>query len=425
MYEYVIKVDKFWNYRPLLWGVFLFFFFFFVWAGTTEIDQHVRGYGRVVPAGRIRTVQHLEGGIIKDILVREGDKVEADQVLFRLASTRAKAEMSEIDIALKSMYIRLARLDAEINDHETINFDRELIEKFPEMVDSETKLFLTRKAEIKERLDGLQKRMKQKVLKLDELEETAKNLIKERKAASEQLSIKHGLRQSGAISRSQYLEAESRVLDFDTRVAKVEKEIPIIKTELAEIVNLLEETRQNWKSRVNEERGEVKVEIEKYNERLRSYTDAFDRTEIVAPIMGIINRVSVNTIGGVVQAGQALAEIIPIEETLVVEGRISTNDRGKVWPGLDAVAKITAYDFTVYGGISGKLTYISPDSFIDNHNQEYYKIRVMLDRAKVGLEKPVYPGMTVDINIMAGKITILHSLLRPLWDVQENALKEL
>jgi membrane fusion protein, adhesin transport system len=417
--------EKSWQYRPLFWALVVFLVFFTFWASTTEIDQHVRGTGKIIPAGKTRVIQHLEGGIITDILVSEGEKIESGQVLFHIANKGAEAELSELGIAVTSLELRKIRLQAERNENtQTVEFPEKLEKLHPVIAESERKIFEARQAEINEKIDGLEKRMRQKVLKLDELNTNIKNLRQELSVAREQLDIKTQLRKTGAISRSQYLETESEVKNFNTRIAKVEKEIPITKSELGEIINLLEETKQNWQSKIAEDINSINIDLRKIEERIAALSDEVNRTAVVSPVNGVVNKLNFNTIGGVVQPGAPIAEIIPLEETLILEGRISTNDRGKIWPGLPVVAKITAYDYTIYGGIDGVLTYISADSFIDKQNQEYYQVRVTLQTEKMSEDKPVFPGMTAEMSILAGKVSVMHALLKPIFNIRENALRE-
>ena len=417
--------EKSWQYRPLFWALVVFLVFFTFWASTTEIDQHVRGTGKIIPAGKTRVIQHLEGGIITDILVSEGEKIENGQVLFHIANKGAEAELSELGIAVTSLELRKIRLQAERNENtQTVEFPEKLEKLHPVIAESERKIFEARQAEINEKIDGLEKRMRQKVLKLDELNTNIKNLRQELSVAREQLDIKTQLRKTGAISRSQYLETESEVKNFNTRIAKVEKEIPITKSELGEIINLLEETKQNWQSKIAEDINSINIDLRKIEERIAALSDEVNRTAVVSPVNGVVNKLNFNTIGGVVQPGAPIAEIIPLEETLILEGRISTNDRGKIWPGLPVVAKITAYDYTIYGGIDGVLTYISADSFIDKQNQEYYQVRVTLQTEEMSEDKPVFPGMTAEMSILAGKVSVMHALLKPIFNIRENALRE-
>ena len=416
---------RFETYRILLFVIVACLCTFFLWASTTQIDQQVRGTGRIITSGKIRTIQHLENGIVKEILVQEGKSVKAGDTLFQLTNTRAESEMKEIAVASSALLVKQKRLQAERDGKTKFRLNNEGNKNSDNIIRAETNIFDARKSELEEKLDGFKKRMKQKVLKLDELESTITNLKKERGVSKEQLSIKKKLYSSGAVSRSQYLEADSTVKNFDTRISKTRKEIPITKSEISEIANLLEETKQNWRSKVVEELNTVNVDINKLRERIVTFSDAVSRTAIQAPINGIINKLHVNTIGGVIQSGQTLVEIIPVEEKLVVEGQIATENRGKIWLGLPVAANITAYDYSIYGSLKGELTYISADSFSDNQGNNYYQIRVTLDNAALSEDMPVVPGMTVDLNILASKISVMRALFKPLDQIRENALREL
>lgn len=412
------------RYRWYLWLGILCVATFFLWASLTKINLHVRGPGKVIPSGKVRLIQHLEGGIINEIFVKEGQVVEAGDSLFHLANTRAESDMKEIQVALTALHIKRIRLQAERDDSAQLVYNDEVMAKHPSYVLSETQIFQSRKAELSEKVKGLEKRMSQKVLKLDELETNVANLEDEMKNAQEQLEIRKKLLRTGAISRSQYLETDSEVRNFKTRISKIRKEIPITKSELSEIVNVLGETKQKWRSQIVEEIGQINVDIQKLEERIKTFNDAVQRKDVESPINGIVKKVHINTIGGVIRPGQIIAEIIPVQETLIVEANVSTEDRGKIWVGLPVIAKITAYDYSMYGGIKGELTYISADSFIDNQNKQYYQIRVELKKSQIAEGKPIFPGMAVDVNILANEISILNSILRPIYQIRENALRE-
>jgi len=382
--------QNFQTYRFLLLLVASCLCAFFAWAGISEIDQQVRGSGKIIPSGKVRSIQHLEDGIVREILVKEGQTVQAGDSLFQLINTKAEADMKEINVGLSALLIKQIRLQAELKDQEGFSVPGSLAQNNEGIVKAEKDLFKARRAEFVEKANGLKKRMKQKVLKLDDNEANIANLEKERAISQEQLAIKRKLRDSGAISRSQYLEEESKVKNFNTRISSVRKEIPITKSEISEIVNLLEETRQKRRSDIVEELNGVNVDIKKLQERIVTFSDAVNRTSIQAPINGVINKLHVNTIGGVVQSGQVLAEIIPLEETLIVEGKIATKDRGKIWEGLPVAAKITAYESSIYGSMNGTLTYISADSFTDNQGTSYYQVRATLDNSALSEDKPVF-----------------------------------
>lgn len=417
--------SSFETYRILLLIVSLLLCSFFVWAKFTEIDQQVHGTGRVIASGKIRTIQHLEDGLVKNILVKEGQNVQAGDILFQLTNIRAEAEMKEISVSSSALLIRQKRLEAERDGKKNLTFDNNVVSESNEIIKIEQQIFKARRAELDGRLKGFKKRIKQKLLKVDDLKSTVENLQKERDISKEQLSIKKKLYASGAISRSQYLEAQSIVRSFDTKISKARKEIPIIKTEISEIENILEETKQGWRFKIVEELNAVNLDINKFKERIVTSSDAVNRTAIRAPINGVINKLHINTIGGVVRSGQVLAEIIPVREDLIVEGEISTANRGKIWLGLPVAVNVTAYDYSIYGSLQGTLAYISADSFVDDQGYSYYQVRIMLENTMLSEDKPIISGMSVDLNILAGKISVLRALLRPLDQIRENALREL
>jgi len=424
MQNYFVKFDQTWHYRPVLILSALCLGCFLIWSAFTTIDEHVRASGRIIPSGKVRVIQHLEGGIISQIEVSEGEEIKADDILFYIKNQKAESDLQELQIALQSKEIKKIRLEAELSEEKDPQYTTIQQEQFPEIVASEQQLFAARKAEFEESILGIEKRMQQKVFKLDDLSTTIENLTKELSVAKEQLSIKLELRKKEAVSRSQYLDVVSKVRDFETRIAKSEKEIPVIKTEISELANRVKEMRQKRFSDVGEELNEVKVEIRKLNERISALNDEVSRTAIRSPVDGIVNKIYINTIGGVVQPGGKLAEIIPLNEQLIVEAKITTNDRGKIWPGQPVVAQITAYDYTLYGGIKGELNYVSANSFIDNQNNEFYQVRATLEKTNLGEDRPVYPGMTAQVSILAGKVSILHAILKPIWNIRDNALRE-
>lgn len=422
--DYFKRIDGLWHYRPILWATVACMLGFLIWSSLAQIHEQVRGTGRIIPAGNMQVIQHLEGGIVNQILEEEGNIVSKGDILFYIKNQKAEAELEELQIALDAAEIKSKRLGAEFHGKDKVEYDKKIEEIYSDIVKSERQIFQARQAEMVEKLEKLQKQMKQKVLKLDDLNTTIRNLTKEFNVAKEQLEIKQKLRQSGAVSHSQYLDNLSEVRNFETRIAKTQKELPITKSELAELTNTIEETIQIRRSEISEELNEVEVNIQKLKERMKGIQDEVARTSITSPVNGVVNKIYINTIGGVIQPGQRVAEIVPLDDKLIVEGQISTDDRGKIWLNLPAVAKITAYDYTLYGGLEGKLTYISSNSFVDQQNNEFYQIRLTLDMTNLSEDKPIYPGMTTEISILAEKVSVLQAILKPFRQIQKNSLRE-
>jgi len=395
-----------------------------VWAGFSEIDQHVRATGRVVPAGNARTVQHLEGGIIMEILVSEGDEVNAGDALFQIANTRVRTTLVEGKLQQLSLLIKRERLLAEVNGDPDVSFRSELVKAQPDFVSAEEELFSLRREEHLERLIGLETRIKQKQHEIVALNSRVKNMAGEISVLTRQVEIKRELYDSGIVSEAAYLQIKGDLVRLQANRKNSQMQIPIVTAEMDEAVSEVTETKNQYASSAKQELNEVEVSLSSLKERLSALSDQVERSEIVSPIDGRVNQLYVNTVGGVSQPGAPLAEITPAREALVVEGNMSTADRGKVWPELKTVTHISAYDHALYGGLEGKLSYISPDTFSNADRREFYKIRVALASDRFDDERVVRPGMTAEINILTGRISVLGALLKPLTRLRSTALRE-
>ncbi len=395
-----------------------------VWATFSEIDQHVRATGRVVPAGNARTVQHLEGGIVMEILVSEGDEVNAGDPLFQIANTRVRTTLLEAKLQQLSLMIRRERLLAEVNGDVDVNFSNELKKERADFVAAEKELFSLRRTEYLERLTGLETRKQQKQLEIVALQSRVKNMAGEIDVLSRQAQIKRGLFDSGIVSEAAFLQVKGELVKLQSNRQNAQMQIPIVEAEMNEASSEVLEAQSQYASSAKEELNEVEVSLSGIKERLSALSDQVQRSEIVSPIDGRVNELFVNTVGGVSQPGAPLAEITPAREALVVEGNMSTEDRGKVWPELKTMTHISAYDHALFGGLKGTLSYISPDTFTNADSREFYKIRVALDSDRFDDERVVRPGMTAEINILTGRISVLGALLKPLTRLRATALRE-
>jgi len=397
---------------------------FLAWATFLEIDQHVRAVGRVVPAGNARTVQHLEGGIVMEILVSEGDNVNAGDPLFQIANTRVRTTLQEGELQRLSLLIRRERLLAEANNAEDLVYTAFLQDAQPDFVAAESELFQLRRQEHLERLVGLTTIREQKWLEIAALKSRVDNMATEMKVLQRQVDIKDRLYKSGVLSEASYLQVKGELVRLQADRDNAEMQIPIASAEMDEAVSGLSEAERQYASAAKSELNAVEVSLSSLTERIAALSDEVERSEIVSPIDGRVNQLFVNTVGGVSQPGAPLAEITPARETLVVEGDMSTEDRGKVWPDLKTMTHISAYDHALFGGLQGTLSYISPDTFTNAESKEFYKIRVDLDSDRFDKERVVRPGMTAEINILTGRISVLGALLKPLSRLRGTALRE-
>lgn len=398
---------------------------FFVWASLNKIDQQVHAQGTIVPSGQAKEIQHLEGGIVTSILIQEGQKVEEGQPLFRVSNQQAESDAKELAIQEIATKLQIRRLEAERDGLPAPDFsDLKAAGAPPDAIDNEMQLFQARTQNYKDNLNILEDQVHQKQLKLEDLQNQFNNLSAELKVATEQYEINEKLREAGAISETRYLQSKSSKQDFTTRTGIIEKSIPVTQAELNEVKNRIGELEEKHQSDVLDDLKRANLALAQVEERIKTPDDKIRRTTVVSPIRGIVNKLYITTVGGVVKPGDKLVEIVPLDDQLIVEARVSTKDRGLIWQGLPALVKISAYDFSTYGGLKGTVTEISPDTLQDERGNPYYRVRVSLAKNQLADNMPLFPGMTADVNILSTKVTIMQYLLRPMFKVKENALRE-
>ena len=326
---------------------------------------------------------------------------------------------------MKALDIRALRLESErLGEKEFTLAEEDRKGGLAEIATNEERLFESRMQSQEEKRGVFEERENQKTLKLEDLKQQLGNLRAERKIAQDKLNINEKLRRSGAVSESRYLDSKSEVSNFDTRIGSIEKMIPITRAELEEIRKQKAELDERLKMEVLDEISKVELDRQKLQEKLKADLDQVQRTALYAPVKGLVNKIHINTEGGVIGPGAILAEIIPLDDNLIVEARMNTKDRGLVWNGLPASVKITAYDSSIYGTLKGSITEISADSLRDDSGAVFYRVKIALDPESVKGFEPIYPGMTVEANILSGKISVLRAIFKPLLRVSQNALRE-
>jgi HlyD family type I secretion membrane fusion protein len=397
---------------------------FWGWAALSSIDQQVRGQGSIVPSGQAKVIQHLEGGIVTNILVEEGQQVDVGQSLFRISNQQAESDSRELQLQAASIRLQIRRLEAERDGNDTPNFTGLIANAPAGTVDNEQQIFRAHTQNFRDNLNILQDQVHQKELKLEDSQTQLNNLQNELKVANDQLAINERLREAGAISETRYLQSKSAKQDVTTRVGVVEKSMPVTRAEMNEALNRIKELSQKHSGEILDDLRKAQLALGQIDERMNTPDDKIRRTTVTSPIRGIVNKLFITTVNGVVKPGDRLVEIVPLDDKLIIEARVPTKDRGLIWNGLPTLVKISAYDYAIYGGIKGKVIEISPDTLIDEHGAPYYRVRVSLEKNKIADNLPLFPGMTADVNILSGKITILQYLLRPIWNVKENALRE-
>lgn len=403
---------------------------FFGWAYFAEIEEVTRGEGRVIPSSKTQIVQSLEGGIVKAIEISEGDTVKAGQTLLRIDDTGFSSDLGELEAkqtALKAQVTRL-RVEASGKSIDALVFPVELRRLAPDAVENETNLFQIRKVSLDNQVDVLGDRLEQKKLELAELQQTEKRLANSLAIAREEHGIKKPLADRGIVPKTDLLKLEREISDLDGQLATTKTSIPRAEAAIREAERLAKERRLEFRQAAQEELNTRLSELSVVEQSLRAATDRVDRTEIRSPVAGVVNKLHVNTVGGVVRASEPLIEITPIKDELLVEVRVEPKDIAFISPGQQALVKLSAYDFTVYGGLDGKVEIISSDSLLDEANKESYylvTVRATESNLKKGDEDlPILPGMVATVDIITGNKSILDYLLKPILKAKQEALSE-
>lgn len=416
----------------LITGIFLIFL---LWASLAEIDELARGNGKVIPTDKIQTVQSLDGGIISEIFVKEGDIVKFDDPLMKIDTTRFQATLEES----RQEYLSLLALKARLEIESTIDIEKDLPElKFDEKVLSDSsrydineKLLLgNRFRELKSSINVLQNQESQKIQELKEIESTIKKLTDSLGFIEQQRKTIRKLVERGIKSNYDLLDIEKEYNQTKGDLQTAKLSISRSNYAISEAQNRIQEKINTFKSEASTELQKTVSQINRFEAKLIGDRDKVAKTTITSPVDGIIKQLNFNTIGGVVQSGMDLIEIVPLSDALVVEAKIDPKDIAFINPSQKAIIKITAYDFSIYGGLEGKIVEISADTIVDKESKEgksYYRVLVKTDKnylERKGKKLPIIPGMVATVDIVTGKKTILDFLLKPILKVKQESLHE-
>jgi len=411
----------------LLVVIVSFFLVFFFWARSAQLDEVTRGEGQVIPSGQVQVVQNLEGGIVAAINVREGELVEKGQVLLKIDNVTAASDLREgraRELALSGL---ISRLETEVSGKNAIEFSKDVLQEAPEIAQREKELFQSRKAGLDAEVDILRRQEEQRRQELVELEGRLDKLEGSYSLAKEELDMTQPMVEQGVAPQVDLLRLKRQVNDIRGDADATRLAIPRAKSALAEASRRISERIQRFRSDTLKELNDARASISVVQANVSAQQDKVTRTDVRAPVRGTIKQIMVNTIGGVIRPGEDLVEIVPIEDTLLVEARIRPSDVAFLRPGLPATVKVTAYDYSIYGSLPAKLEDISADTITDEKGEKFYRIRLRTDRNYIGNEDkplPIIAGMTVQTDILTGKKTVLDYLLKPILKARERALRE-
>jgi len=415
-----------WLPHALLAAILAFFAFALGWAALTELDEVARGEGRVITHSQVQVVQNLEGGILSEILVREGDVVEKDQVLIRIDPTRYVAAYREGEQSALALKARIARLDAEANGTR-FAMPAEMTKASPSLAGHERALYDSRQREVAGRNEILRQQLAQRQSELTELQNREKGLTESLALIRREIAITAPLVKQGVMSEIELLRQEREAGRIRTELEAAGLAAPRLRAAIAEARKKMEEGELTFRAQSGVELSQARAELAKLSEGLPALEDRVSRATVRSPLRGIIRTIPNKTVGGVVQPGSPMAEVVPLEDTLLIETRLRPTDIAFVHLGQRAVVKISAYDYSIYGGLDGKIEYVSADSMQPQQGEAYYLAHVRTASNAIayqGRELRVMPGMTASVDVLTGKRTVLGYLLKPVNRARERALTE-
>ncbi|MCL1986036.1 MAG: HlyD family type I secretion periplasmic adaptor subunit [Betaproteobacteria bacterium] len=430
--EYMSEVDAALHRRghPFAYivsvGTFAFFVVFIIWAYFAELDEVTRGNGQVIPSQRIQEISNLEGGLLSETLVSENQIVEKDQVLARISNEQAESTVRDNLHKQAEAEAAIQRLEAERNGNELV-FPKEMEEQQLQVVTDQLALYNSRKTQFEGEIRALDAQLQQKNNEMAEAQARRGQLEENLRLVMEQRNIARPLMLKGTFSRVDYLKLEQQVATLQGDVAGVAQSVARARNGAQEIQERINQRKSERMSQIQEEINKRRLDLNTIRETLAFGGDRTKRMDVRAPMRGTIKRILINTIGGTIKPGETVIELVPLDDTLLIEARIKPTDIAFLHPNQKAVIKITAYDFAIYGGLEASVEQISADTIEDKKGETHYLVKLRTRKNAIvyrGESLPIIPGMTASIDIMTGKKSVLDYLLKPILKAKQNALRE-
>ncbi|TPK58016.1 HlyD family type I secretion periplasmic adaptor subunit [Mesorhizobium sp. B2-4-19] len=400
------------------------------WASFAEVDEIARGEGKVIPASKTQIIQASEPGVVQEIAVKIGQIVKKNDLIIRLDNTMNTSSLGEQQAKARALQTRIARLKFE----QTGNIDgpfpcpAEIQKVAPEICDNEQKLLVARRDNFQVKLSVLKSRLDQRLNELDEANANLDRLTKNLEVSDRETALVESMAKKGLMAKTEQIRVEREQTELHGQLKLAGETIKKAKAATTEAQLQVNELGLQLQQEALSDLTQALADLSVVDETIRGATDKVARTDIRSPVDGIVNTLDINTVGAFVQPGAVVAGIVPTSETLLVEARVSPRDVAFIRPDQDALIKITAYDFSIFGGIEGKVSNITADSLVDQKTGEpYYQVRVATERSTLtrdGKSYSIIPGMICSVDIKTGRKTILTYLMKPINKAREEAMSE-
>ena len=396
------------------------------WASVAQLDVAAQGRGAVVPPSRLQEVQSLEGGIVQEMLVTAGQRVTAGQVVARLDTAQVQADLGESRQLQMAALASRARVDALLSGG-VPQFSQALRDEAPELVDKETQLWRDAQREYRANQASVREAVQRRRGELAEAESRIQSLQGALKVADEGFAIEERLFNEGAGSRSDYLAAQQRLMQQRTEIDATRQSLPRLRAGLAEAQAQAAEADARTRAQWGTQRSEFQTKTATLGATIGGRQDKAARREVVSPVQGVVNRVLVNTRGGVAAPGKAILEIVPDEANLLMTVRIKPADIGFIRAGQPAHVRVLPYDASTYGQLDAEVKTVGADAVLDERGEAYFEVQLIAARDQLklhGKALPITPGMPVDVGILTGQRSVMQYLLKPVLRSLQGALQE-
>ncbi|MFM2422639.1 MAG: hypothetical protein RL291_1169 [Pseudomonadota bacterium] len=397
------------------------------WAHWAKIDEVSTGLGRLVPTQQTQVIQSLEGGIVRELAVREGDRVSVDQMLMRIDDTGFSARLGEVSKRRIALEAEIVRLTAESEGLATLDFPEALKREAPDVVAAESALFASRRQRLANELQQLDQQKTQRQQELAELDARRRRALATIAPVRTELQLNRGLLARGNVAQVEVLRLERQLADHEGELAIVNAAIPRARAAIAEVETRAKAAENIARVQAGERLQASRSELSINEETMKGASDRVVRTAVKSPVRGTINRLAVTTIGAVVGPGQTLAEITPLDDAMLFEARIRPKDIPFIRLGQSASIKLSAYDFMVYGALKARVVRIGSDSLKDERGEPFYQVMLEADRATAtapGKQLTLIPGLVGTVDISTGEKTVLDYLIKPFQKARAEALRE-
>lgn len=412
--------------RLTVWVVAVLMLTALVWAKLAVLEEVTMGEGKAIPSSKVQVIQNLEGGIVTEIFVREGQLVNKGETLLRLDDTRFRSNKGESEVDRYTLTAQVERLSAEAEGR-PFKLPADVVAKAPQVAADELALYQSRQQRLRSEQRTLTEQLRQKTQELAEFRSKQDQYRSSLGLVQQELNMSTPLVASGAVSPVEILRLKRSAVEIRGSMDATTLAIPRADSAINEIKSKVQESEFAFRSDASRELNEKRSELARITATSIAIDDRVTRTTVVSPVRGVVKMLKVNTIGGVVQPGSDLVEIVPLEDNLLIEAKVRPQDVAFLHPGQKAMVKFSAYDYTIYGGLPAKLELIGADTTTDDKGNSFYLIQVRTDRNHLGSDaKPllIIPGMTATVDIITGEKSVLDYLLKPVLKARTEALRE-